>query len=162
MPGQRIQPGTHAGLPALLKVLSAPYYLGLGREMNCLGKGSRVLFRFCLDCSWRSSLLLTNLCWKGGTDEGVYSIVQDLPRLLCKAFIAPYQHGLGKVVNYLGKGSSVPCSTYLHCSIRYPCSKPTWVREGGEVPGQGVQRAMQYLPVLLHKVPLLLLLSNLG
>jgi hypothetical protein len=40
LPGQGDQPGTHAGPLALLKVLSAPYNPGLGRERDELpGQG---------------------------------------------------------------------------------------------------------------------------
>ncbi len=51
----------------------------------------------------------------------------------------------------LGKGSGVPCITYLYCFIRSPCSKPTWVREGGEVPGPWVQNTLQVRHRLLYK-----------
>ncbi len=56
-------------------------------------------------------------------------------------------------MNCLGKGSRVPCSSYLHCFIRSPCFKPTWVWEGGELSGQGVQRAMQFLPHCFIRSP---------
>jgi hypothetical protein len=61
LPGQGVQ-GTVPVLPRLLcKAPTAPYQPGLGREVNCLGHGSRILCRSCLDCSIRPSLLLTNL-----------------------------------------------------------------------------------------------------
>ncbi len=67
--------------------------------------------------------------------------MQVLPRLLFKALTAPYQPGLGREMNCLGKGSRVPADPAWTTLGGPPCSLLTWVKEGerDELPGQGVE-----------------------